>query len=576
MTLWLVIALMTAATIFAVLWPLARRKPLRPGSDVAVYRDQLDEIERDRSTGLIGSAEAEAARVEVSRRLIAAADAAAVQMPAQEPVSILHRRVTAIAGLLLLPVGAIALYLTLGSPDLPGEPLAGRTQTAADANNLQNLVAKVEDHLTRNPNDGRAWEVLAPVYMRVGRYDDAARAWSNVIALSGTNAEREADHGEAIVAAANGVVTAEAKAAFDRSLKIDPQNVMARFYKGMAADQDGRRAEAEKIWNDLIAGAPPNAPWIDVVRQALARNTPAGATTAAAAPGADAVPPGDHDVNAMVERLAERLKKDGSDVQGWLQLVRSYRVLDKTDKMQAAIADARRALANDPAKLRQFNDGSEAAASAAPAAAAPPPPPAAAASAVPAAGQHQGSMDAMLGRLADRLKKNGSDVQGWVELVRSYRTLNQNDKAEAASADARRALAGNPDGLRQFTQGLEAVASAPPPAAPFAATAPAAPPMAPVAGGLPGPSAADIAAAAKMAPDAQNEMIRTMVARLADRLKQNGSDVAGWERLLRAYMVLGDHAKAQAAAADARKALAGDPDKLRQIDAVIKDLKVEG
>ena len=185
-------------------------------------------------------------------------------------------------------------------------------------------------------------------------------------------------------------------------------------------------------------------------------------------------------------------------------------------------------------------------------------------------------MDAMLGRLADRLKKNGSDVQGWVELVRSYRTLNQNDKAEAASADARRALAGNPDGLRQFTQGLEAAASAPP-AAPFAATAPvpAAPPMAPAAG-LPGPSAADIAAAAKMDPNAQNEMIRTMVARLADRLKQDGSDIAGWERLLRAYMVLGDHAKAQAAAADARKALAGDPDKLRQIDAVIKDLKVEG
>jgi cytochrome c-type biogenesis protein CcmH len=574
MALWLVFALMTAATIFAVLWPLARRKPLRPGSDVAVYRDQLDEIQRDRSTGLIGEAEAEAARVEVSRRLIAAADAAETQTSAPETSSLVRRRVTAIAGLVLLPAGAVALYLTLGSPDLPGEPLAARTQTASDSSNIQNLVAKVEDHLTRNPRDGRAWEVLAPVYMRVGRFDDAARAWSNVIAYNGSNAEREANHGEAMVAAANGVVTAEAKAAFDRALALDKRDVMARFYMGMAADQDGRRAEAEKIWNDLIAGAPPNAPWIEEVRHALARNAPAGATTAAAAPSADAVPPGDHDVNAMVERLAERLKKDGSDVQGWLQLVRSYRVLDKTDKMQTAIADARRALANDPAKLRQFNDGSESAASAAPAAAAPPPPPVAAASAAPAAGQHQGSMDAMLGRLADRLKKNGSDVQGWVELVRSYRALNQNDKAEAASADARRALASNPDGLRQFTQGLEAAASAPP-AAPVAAVAPVAPPAAPAAG-LPGPSAADIAAAAKMDPNAQNEMIRTMVARLADRLKQNGSDVAGWERLLRAYMVLGDQAKAQAAAADARKALAGDADKLRQIDAVIKDLKVEG
>src|SRR5271169_6243197 len=120
MILWLVFALMTAATVFAVLWPLALRKPLRTGNDVAVYRDQLDEIQRDRSTGLIGEAEAEAARVEVSRRLIAAADAAESEKPALETSSLLHRRVTAIAGLVLLPVGAVALYLALGSPDLPG------------------------------------------------------------------------------------------------------------------------------------------------------------------------------------------------------------------------------------------------------------------------------------------------------------------------------------------------------------------------------------------------------------------------------------------------------------------------
>ncbi len=171
----------------------------------------------------------------------------------------------------------------------------------------------------------------------------------------------------------------------------------------------------------------------------------------------------------------------------------------------------------------------------------------------------------MVQRLADRLKKDGSDVQGWLQLVRSYRVLGQTDKMQAAIADARKALANDPDKLRQFAEGSEAGAAAPP-MAPAAPVAPAA--------GVPGPSAADIAAAQQMAPDQQNQMIRTMVARLADRLKQDGSDVAGWERLLRAYMVLGDHDKALAAAADARKALAGDPDKLRRLDEVIKDLKV--
>jgi cytochrome c-type biogenesis protein CcmH len=475
MMLWLMFALMTAATIFAVLWPLGQRKPSHPGSDVAVYRDQLDEIQRDHSAGLIGTAEAEAARVEVSRRLIAAADAAETEKPALETSSLFRRRVTAIAGLVLLPAGAVALYLTLGSPDLPGVPLADRVQTPSEARKIETMVAQVEDHVSRNPNDGHAWEVLAPVYMRIGRYDDAVRAFRNSLSLNGSNAAREADLGEAMVFAANGVVTADAKTQFDRALKLDGKDVMARFYLGMASDQDGRRPEAEKIWRDLLAEAPPGAPWVEMVRHALNRTSPTD--TAAAAPpapgGASAAPPADHDVNAMVERLANRLKKDGSDANGWVQLVRSYRALDQSEKAQAAASDARRALANDPDKLRQFTEGTEAAAPTTP-----------------------------------------------------------------------------------------------------TATAPVAP-SAPTAG-APGPTAADIAAAEQMKPDQQNEMVRSMVARLADRLKQDGSDIAGWERLLRAYMVLGDHAKAQAAAADARKALASDPDKLRRLDEVLKDLKVEG
>ena len=83
-------------------------------------------------------------------------------------------------------------------------------------------------------------------------------------------------------------------------------------------------------------------------------------------------------------------------------------------------------------------------------------------------------------------------------------------------------------------------------------------------------------AAAAMGDKDRNEMIRGMIARLADRLKQNGNDIDGWQRLLRAYVVLGDREKAQAAAADARRALSSDTDKLRQIDDMIKSLGLEG
>ena len=269
MILWLVFALMTAAAIFAVLWPLARAHNVQAGSELEVYRDQLDEIERDRAAGLIGAAEADAARVEVSRRLIAAADAAefrhiAVGSPRW------RRRAAAIAGLVLLPVGAIALYLTLGSPQLPGEPLQARLRAIHNDRSIASLVAQVETHLAQNPNDARGYAVLAPVYLQLGRFQDAVNARRKVLALGGETADRQADLGEALTAAANGIVTADAKVAFERAVALDASEPKARFYIGVAAEQDGDRAKAAAIWQEMLKSAPADAPWVATVTRALA------------------------------------------------------------------------------------------------------------------------------------------------------------------------------------------------------------------------------------------------------------------------------------------------------------------
>src|SRR3989304_976360 len=122
MILWSLMVLVTAVASLAVLGPLTRHNVARGGSDIAVYRDQLDEIARDRAAGLIGEPEAEAAKVEISRRLLAAADAAALEKSAPQEPSVWRRRATAVASLALLPVGAVGLYLILGSPGMPGEP----------------------------------------------------------------------------------------------------------------------------------------------------------------------------------------------------------------------------------------------------------------------------------------------------------------------------------------------------------------------------------------------------------------------------------------------------------------------
>jgi cytochrome c-type biogenesis protein CcmH len=362
MTLWFVFALMTAAAIFAVLWPLGRgAKAMVPaGNDVVVYRDQLEEIDRDRAAGLIGEVEAEAARVEVSRRLIAAAEtqkssAIVSQLP-------WRRRAAALAALILLPAGAVALYITLGSPNLPGEPAYARAATPQGGKSIGVLVSEVEAHLERNPSDGRGWEVIAPVYVRLGRFDDAVRARRNALALNGDSSERQSGLGEALVGAANGVVTAEAKAAFERAVAEDSHNVMARYYLGLAAEQDGKRDQAASIWRGMLANASADAPWRDYVRAALARigaeptGTPGPSADDVAA--ASSMDPAErlNMIRGMVDRLATRLHGDGGDVDGWLRLVRAYRVLGDRDKAKGAASDARRALANDPEQLKRVDE----------------------------------------------------------------------------------------------------------------------------------------------------------------------------------------------------------------------------
>jgi cytochrome c-type biogenesis protein CcmH len=370
MTLWFVMALMTAAAIFAVLWPLSRRAPLAAGSDVAVYRDQLDEIERDRAAGLIGDREAEAARLEVSRRLLAAADVA-VSAPQQSAGW--RRRAVALVALVLLPLGAATLYLTLGSPDLPGQPQAARREMPPEQRSIADLVGRVEAHLEANPEDGRGWEVIGPVYMRLGRYDDAVKARRNSLRLLGSTAVREADLGEALTGVANGIVTAEARAAFDRALALDPEDFRARYFSGLAAEQDGRPKDAADIWKKLLAGAPEDAAWIGFVRESLLRVDPNASVpqpgpnvTAPDTPGPSAadvaaasqMSPEQREtmVRGMVARLAERLKQDGSDVDGWLRLLRAYMVLGDKEQARASAADARRALEGNADGLQRLDE----------------------------------------------------------------------------------------------------------------------------------------------------------------------------------------------------------------------------
>jgi cytochrome c-type biogenesis protein CcmH len=371
MALWWIFALMTGAALGAVIWPLARARRLAAGpSDLAVYRDQLEEIERDRADGRIGHDEFDAARVEVSRRLLAAANTERQVPHAAGPGT--KRRLTAMAAAVLaIPVIAVPLYGWRGSPDLPGRPIASLS-SEEHANSIAGIIARIESHLEEDPNDGKGWEVVAPVYMKLERYDDAVKARRNALNLLVATPAREVDLGEALTAAAGGVVTAEAKEAFDHAIAGDGDSFKAMFYLGLAAQQDGKADEAVRIWRDLIGKSPPDAPWLTVVRESVARVEGTEVPQAPVASAAPARGPTAQDVAAAsnmtpdqqnqfirdrVESLAVRLRQDGSDIDGWLRLLRAYMVLGERDKAKAAAGEARKALAREPDKLRQLDQG---------------------------------------------------------------------------------------------------------------------------------------------------------------------------------------------------------------------------
>ncbi len=190
----------------------------------------------------------------------------------------------------------------LGSPDLPGQPLAARRDAPPEQRSIAELVGQVEAHLEQNPEDGRGWEVIGPVYMRLGRYDDAVKARRNALRLLGATAEREADLGEALTGAANGIVTAEAKAAFERAL-----DARSERRPGALFPRPRRRAGRTAARKRPRSGARcwprrrPDAPWVGFVRQSLARVDP-DAPAAQPGPSADDVAAAERNVARAAQR----------------------------------------------------------------------------------------------------------------------------------------------------------------------------------------------------------------------------------------------------------------------------------
>lgn len=371
MLFWIFAAVLTAAVLLLLVPPLLRSAgsgPDREEFDREVYRDQLDELERDRARGLINDAQAEAAKAEIARRMLATAEK---DVNAGAPTTARSGRVLAVLLAVLLPVGALAVYGSVGRPDLPAQPLASRNLEQERGGPPKSVLAamdKLKAQLAENPNDLQGWLILGQAYAKMGRNTDAADALRHAVALNKDDVELQGLFGETLVSANDGMVPEEAVTAFDAVLAKEPKDPRARFFAALARFQAGDQQGALDRWSALMAESPADAPWVPVLRDqireaAVALNLdPAKVTPQPlppeqkdAGPVAQGQPAGpngqanmagqDEMIRGMVANLAARLDADPSDVDGWLKLARSYGVLGEPAK---ALDAARRARERAP------------------------------------------------------------------------------------------------------------------------------------------------------------------------------------------------------------------------------------
>jgi cytochrome c-type biogenesis protein CcmH len=355
--LWIVLGVMTLAAALILAWPLFDSRRFKNDSSfaLAVYRDQLGEINHDAARGILDEAHARAAQIEIERRILALADAPKFQ-PAKAPTPLLI-----IAMAVVLPLGAFGLYLHLGSPGLPGRPALGLADSLAGSPQLQGFQAAIE----QAPTDPAAWRALGEGLLGANRPSDAANAFARALALGDRDPKLQSRYGSALVLAAQGRVDDKAKAAFAAAVTADPTDPIARFFLGLAKEQAGDRAGALTDWLALERDVSPDLPWhgdltqnIDRIARELGKDPatlPGRAAGYNAAPPAAGSAPSASDLDAaanmsdaerqafiesMVTKLADRLKAEPDDLDGWLRLAKAYSVLGRRDDARTAWAKA--------------------------------------------------------------------------------------------------------------------------------------------------------------------------------------------------------------------------------------------
>ena len=328
-------AILVFLVLLVIVRPLLRGgTAAATGHDEAVYRDQLAELDRDISRGLITEAEAGSARLEIQRRLLAADRAATEATPGPSNGS---SRVAALVVVVLVAGGSVVTYVTLPGPEVRTDRAAITDARRAE---LVQAAARLRDKLREEPGNAAGWVLYGRTMRALSAWDEVALAYGRALELDMQDSGTYAAYGEALVAQAQGDVTQAARDAFQAALRLDPGDAMARYYMAVATAQAGDPASAIAKLQELASELPEQSgERAEVLRRvdAIARQAGIDPTSTQtptspdgeAARAAATLSPAERKamIEAMVARLAERLEREPNDLEGWMRLGQSWSVL---------------------------------------------------------------------------------------------------------------------------------------------------------------------------------------------------------------------------------------------------------
>ncbi len=377
MIFWILIGLLTLVTVSAIVFPVFGNAKMLDSPldyDKEIYKARIKEIEQERTLGTINEQEYENSLNEEGKRLLILASSNPGDDVDYQPVSRKSAVLGALFAAIVIPSIALAAYFNLGSINNPDQPLQARLDADPRGQSLLELLQRAENQLSKNPDDGRGWLIVAPVYMRMGRAQEAAIAYRNAIRLTGPTAELRTSLGEAIAVAGGGVVDEEALELFNKATQEDPASLKPKFFIAIALNQSGEFDKAVTAWESLIEGSPPESPWLEVARQQLQlaqgkteKITPVegdapGNPTAEDIEAAGQLSKGDRQdfINSMVERLAIELEENPQNKAGWQRIIRSYTVLGRKDEALSAIEKAMQVFKADESFMTELEQNKQA------------------------------------------------------------------------------------------------------------------------------------------------------------------------------------------------------------------------